>query len=62
MIWPNFNPDAIVGAFIDLFRKAPSHQRQILVDPNRLPFKTDITIGNLKFALHVTAVFDGQRN
>lgn len=61
-IWPNFNPDAIVGTCIDIFHKAPSHQRQILADPNRLPFKTDITIGNLKFALHVTAVFDAQRN
>ena len=61
-VWPNFNPDAIIGTCIDIFHKAPSHQRQILADPNRLPFKTDITIGNLKFALHVTAVFDSQRN
>jgi len=61
-VWPNFNPDAIIGTCIDIFHKAPSHQRQILSDPARLPFKTDITIGNLKFALHVTAVFDGQRN
>lgn len=61
-IWPSFNPDSIIGTCIDIFHKAPSHQRQILADPNRLPFKTDITIGNLKFALHVTAVFDAQRN
>lgn len=61
-VWPTFNPDVIIGTCIDIFHKAPSHQRQILADPGRLPFKTDITIGNLKFALHVTAVFDSQRN
>jgi methyl-accepting chemotaxis protein len=61
-VWPAFNPDTIVGTCIDMFHKSPAHQRQILSDPGRLPFKTDITIGNLKFALHVTAVFDGQRN
>ncbi len=61
-VWPTFNPDAIVGTCIDMFHKAPAHQRQLLSDPSRLPYKTDITIGNLKFALHVTAVFDAQRN
>jgi len=61
-IWPSFNPDAIIGTCIDIFHKNPSHQRQILADPNRLPFKTDITIGEMKFALNVSAVFDAQRN
>ena len=61
-IWPAFNPDAIIGTCIDVFHKAPSHQRQILADPSRLPYRTDITVGDLKFALNVSAVFDNQRN
>ncbi len=61
-IWPGFNPDAIIGTCIDVFHKTPSHQRQILADPNRLPHTTDITVGDLKFALNVSAVFDTQRN
>ncbi len=60
-VWPNFNPDTIIGTCIDIFHKNPAHQRQILADPSRLPFKTDITIGELKFTLNVSAVFDSQR-
>ncbi len=61
-VWPGFDPDAIVGTCIDVFHKNPAHQRQILADPTRLPFRTDITIGEMKFALNVSAVFDAQRN
>ncbi len=61
-IWPSFNPDAILGACIDMFHKNPAHQRQILANPSRLPHKTDISVGDLKFALNVSGVFDAQRN
>ncbi len=61
-IWPNFNPDAIVGACIDLFHKNPAHQRQMLANPSRLPYRTDISVGDLKFALNVGAVYDAKRN
>jgi PAS domain S-box-containing protein len=60
-IWPSFNPAAIIGACIDMFHKNPAHQRQILSDPSRMPYRTDITVGDLKFALNVSAVFDAQR-
>jgi methyl-accepting chemotaxis protein len=60
-IWPNFNPDVIIGACIDMFHKNPAHQRQILSDPGRMPYRTDISVGDLKFALNVSAVFDAQR-
>ena len=36
-VWPTFNPDAIIGACIDMFHKNPSHQRQMLSDSSRLP-------------------------
>jgi methyl-accepting chemotaxis protein len=61
-IWPSFNPDSVVGSCIDMFHKNPSHQRQLLADPSRLPYRTDITVGDFKFALNVSAVFDAQRN
>ncbi|MGE0045884.1 MAG: methyl-accepting chemotaxis protein, partial [Hyphomonadaceae bacterium] len=59
--WPSFNPDAIVGTCIDMFHTNPAHQRALLNDPSRLPYKTDITIGDLKFALNVSGVFDENR-
>lgn len=56
--FPSFDPANIVGTCIDVFHKSPAHQRQMLSDPKRLPFRTDITIGDLKIALNVSAVFD----
>lgn len=60
-IWPSFNPEQIIGSCIDMFHKNPAHQRQMLSDPSRLPYRTDITVGDLKFALNVSAVFDAKR-
>ncbi|MBL8536664.1 MAG: PAS domain S-box protein [Hyphomonadaceae bacterium] len=60
-IWPNFDANNIIGSCIDMFHKNPAHQRQLLSDPSRLPYRTDITVGDLKFALNVGAVFDAQR-
>ncbi len=44
-IWPRFNPDEILGMNIDSFHKNPAHQRQLLSDPNRLPYQADIQVG-----------------
>ena len=57
-VWPNFDPKNIVGTCIDQFHKAPEHQRKLLSDPKNLPWKTDITIGDFKFALNVGGIFD----
>jgi methyl-accepting chemotaxis protein len=57
-IWPNFDPAQIVGSCIDQFHKDPAHQRKMLSDPGNLPFKTDITVGDFKFALNVDGIFD----
>jgi methyl-accepting chemotaxis protein len=61
-IWPSFDPDRIVGSCIDMFHKSPAHQRQILSNPSRLPYRTDISVGDMKFALSVGGVFDANRN
>ena len=57
-IWPNFDPENIIGTCIDMFHKNPAHQRKLLSDPANLPWRTDITIGDFKFALNVGGIFD----
>ncbi|WP_083194181.1 methyl-accepting chemotaxis protein [Leisingera sp. JC1] len=57
-VWPNFDPAHIIGTCIDQFHKNPAHQRKLLSDPANLPYKTDITIGDYKFALNVGGIFD----
>ncbi|UWQ78211.1 PAS domain S-box protein [Leisingera sp. S132] len=57
-VWPNFDPAHIIGTCIDQFHKNPAHQRKLLSDPANLPYKTDITIGDFKFALNVGGIFD----
>lgn len=61
-IWPNFDAGKIIGTCIDMFHKNPGHQRQLLSDPKRLPYRTDITVGDFKFALNVSAVIDAKGN
>ena len=57
-VYPGFSADNIVGSCIDTFHKNPAHQRKMLSDPANLPYQTDIEIGDLKFALNVTAIID----
>lgn len=58
-IWPNFDPAKIVGTSMDQFHKNPAHQRKLLSDPANLPVRTEITLGDLVFALNVGGIFDG---
>jgi len=55
---PGIEAEKLVGACIDIFHKNPQHQRQLLSDPARLPYRTDITVGDMKFSLAVHAVRD----
>ncbi len=57
-IWPGFEADKIVGTNIDVFHRDPKHQRRMLADESQLPFRTDISVGDLKFALSVSASHD----
>ncbi len=56
--FPSFDANNIVGTCIDVFHKKPEHQRQLLADPSRLPFVTDIKLGKLTINLYVTATYD----
>jgi len=57
-----FDPEKIVGTCIDVFHKNPAHQRALLADPKRLPFRTEITVGDLKISLNVNGTFDRKGN
>ena len=61
-VYPGFNPQAMMGQCIDQFHANPAHQRQLLSDPNNLPYQTDIRVGSLTFNLNVTAVRDADSN
>jgi PAS domain S-box-containing protein len=61
-IWPNFDPEKILGSCIDMFHKNPAHQRQLLSNPSQLPIRTEITIGDLKVSLTVNGCFDARGN
>jgi len=61
-VFPGFNAAAIIGTCIDIFHKNPAHQRQLLADPGNLPYQTDISVGDLKFELNVSATLDNQGN
>lgn len=55
-VWPDFSADKMSGNSVDRFHKNPGHQRAILSDPARLPWRTDISIGDLKFELNASYV------
>ena len=54
------DPQAIVGTSFDVFHKNPAHQRAIVADPKRLPWRAKIKLGPERMDLHVSAVHDRQ--
>jgi methyl-accepting chemotaxis protein len=58
--WPGFEADKIVGACIDMFHRNPEHQRKLLADESKLPMRAEITVGDLKIALLVSAAHDAR--
>ena len=56
--FPGFNLEGLIGSNIDMFHKNPAYQRQILSDPNNLPYQADIEVGDLVFALNISALRD----
>ncbi len=60
--WPSISVENVVGTCIDGFHKNPSHQRAILSDLSRMPYRTDISVADMKFALNVSAVRDAAGN
>ena len=61
-IFPGFAVDKLVGQSIDIFHKRPEHQRSIISNPDRLPFTSNIIVGDLKFTLTCIAMRDPAGN
>ena len=59
---PGFDASNLVGKNIDVFHKNPSHQRNIINNPDRLPFSSNIAVGGLEFNLTCIAMHDTQGN
>lgn len=54
--WTDFDAGSMMGRSVDRFHKNPAHQRAILSDPSKLPWRSDISIGDLKFELNASYV------
>lgn len=50
--------DEILGRSIDIFHKNPEHQRRLLSDPNNLPHRASISLGDEILDLNVSAIRD----
>ena len=50
--------DELVGTSIDVFHRNPEHQRRILSDPDRLPYRAKIRLGPETLDLRVSAIRD----
>ena len=61
-IFPGFNASKLIGSNIDQFHKNPEHQREMLRDPNRLPYRTEIQVLDLYFDLNVIGIWDKDGN
>jgi methyl-accepting chemotaxis protein len=55
-------PDQMIGETIDVFHKNPGHQHAILRDPDNLPWKTKIKLGDETLDLKVEAIRDQAGN
>jgi methyl-accepting chemotaxis protein len=52
--------EEILGKSIDIFHKAPEHQRRLLADPKNLPHRAEIKLGDEIIDLNVVAIRDQQ--
>ena len=50
--------DQVLGSKIDIFHKNPAHQQRLLSNPNNLPLRANIKLGNETLDLNAIAVFD----
>jgi methyl-accepting chemotaxis protein len=49
--------DDLIGTCIDVFHQNPAHQRQIINDPARLPWKAKIKVGPEYLGLDISAIY-----
>lgn len=58
--FPSFNSKNILGQNITEFPINPEHERSVLSHPNALPYEGEVTIGDLKFQMNVTAITNSE--
>ncbi len=56
--WPDFDANNLVGADVSKFHQNHGRIAKILSDPSQLPFRSDVTIGEARFSINATAVYD----
>jgi methyl-accepting chemotaxis protein len=54
--------DRMVGEYIDIFHKDPAHQRKLLSDPNNLPHRAEIKVGEDYLDLLASCIRDASGN
>lgn len=54
--------DELQGQCVDIFHKAPEHQRKLLADPKNLPHQANIALGGEILDLLVSPIFDREGN
>ena len=52
------DPDDVMGACIDVFHKNPAMQRRLLADPDNLPHRAKIRLGDEDLELNVAPILD----
>ena len=52
----------MIGKSVDLFHKAPEHQRKLLSNPKNLPHRAIIQVGPEKLDLNASAIYDHNKN
>jgi methyl-accepting chemotaxis protein len=60
--YPGFDAERLEGQSIDQFHAHPGHQRDMLRDPSRMPFRGDIEMEGLAFNAKATIIHDGDGN
>ncbi|MEM6536094.1 MAG: methyl-accepting chemotaxis protein [Pseudomonadota bacterium] len=61
-LFPGFDTDDLIGKSFDGFHTNPAHQQSIVSDPTKLPYKTQVSMGDLHFSMVVNGVFDKEGN
>ncbi|XDA97297.1 PAS domain-containing methyl-accepting chemotaxis protein [Sulfitobacter sp. LCG007] len=59
MTVPKFDPDNLLGQPMDIFHSGGNKARKHLANPANLPFKSDIKVGPLWFALTIASARNG---
>ncbi len=61
-VFPGFDANNLIGQNIDQFHKNPAHQRHLLSDISKLPFKAEISVAGVEFSVNATAILDNEGN